>query len=214
MTLQQEKQLREIVEQLRNDSHTKFRVDHFQLLNAWNNAVIYNRKQNDLIKRGDSRDIVKTFTIKCEEAGELINVSIRAEKDYSRFQWFKLLVAIDSLFYTRQLVAKYFDFVAKPARALSLILLLSIGVTLASCGHQEPKGYPVVNDLTSKPTELWLLTGTSVSATARSLADGRWGIDSAKATGGHTHFYYRKGDSTRHVITYAGHVVSDKRALN
>lgn len=112
MTLQQETRLRAIIEGLRETSTTKFRVDHFELIRIWNNAVRFNRKQNDLLKTGDRQDIVKTFTIKCEDIDQVINVSVKADKQYSRDQWFSLLVAVDSLFYTRQLVVKHLTFVS------------------------------------------------------------------------------------------------------
>lgn len=88
-----------------------------------------------------------------------------------------------------------------PARALSLICLLFLGAAFASCGHQEQ--LRLSEDLN--------IPRTSISATAEDLAAGQWRIDSAGLKGGHTHFYYRKGDSTRHIITYNGRIVSDKR---
>jgi len=104
---------------------------------------------------------------------------------------------------------------ATAVRALSLICLLFLFAGLVSC-NTEPvtrSGYPVVNDLRPGKSP-WLLTSTSISETAEDLAAGNWRIDSADLKGKHTHFYYAKGDSTRHIITYQGRIVSDKRAAN
>lgn len=92
------------------------------------------------------------------------------------------------------------------------ICLLFLFAGLASC-NTEPvtrSGYPVVNDLRPGKSP-WLLTSTSISETAEDLAAGNWRIDSADLKGKHTHFYYAKGDSTRHIVTYQGRIVSDKR---
>jgi hypothetical protein len=95
------------------------------------------------------------------------------------------------------------------------ITALLAGILAMSC-TQAPRnraGYaPVVNKLPSKPGDRWLLTeGSSFAAAAQSINAGLWKVDSCQMQGGHTHFFYRKADSVRHIITYQNRIVSDKR---
>lgn len=110
MTLQQNRKLNEIADQIRSKGTFDCPYAFGVIQRYWKDATIYNRKQNRLLKDNELDEVVRTFNIKDEESQQVICVSVKAKKNYTRIQWFMLLVAIEYQFYTIQQVKKHLEF--------------------------------------------------------------------------------------------------------
>jgi hypothetical protein len=127
MTLQQDSKLSDIAEAIRAKGYLDMPYGFRVIDGLWKRAMQLNRKQNDLLKSGDTDEVVRQFTLKDEELGECVCVSVKASKNYSRLEWFQLLCA-DYQFYTIQQVKRHLTF-TNPKKQVCY----SDGVTVCSC---------------------------------------------------------------------------------
>ena len=61
-------------------------LNYRDIVNGWESALMYQRRQNYLLKEGQIKDTVKTLDFGNYKA------AVRAEEKFTRKQWFKLVI--------------------------------------------------------------------------------------------------------------------------
>ena len=98
----QKMKLQDIAETLRSTSNFGGTIGPVSLVMYWKNAVMYNRIQASFLKHGEGEEVVRVFNCKDTGINEVVRVNVKAKKNYTRLQWFTLLVACDYYFFTCQ----------------------------------------------------------------------------------------------------------------
>ena len=91
-------------DKLKKLSEAKFShyLDYSEAKDLWSRSVYYNKLQNQFIKDNEESEVVTSLQLFDEETKEVNGFSIRANKNYSRFQWFTLLLGSSLYTYSRQ----------------------------------------------------------------------------------------------------------------
>lgn len=107
----QKMKLQAIAEALRSASNIGGTISPNSLVTYWKCATMYNRTQNLYLKHDEGEEVVRVFTCKATELNEVVRVNVKAKKNYTRLQWFALLVACDHYFFTceqmREMINKF-----------------------------------------------------------------------------------------------------------
>ena len=69
---------------------------------TWQRAVYYNKLQNQFIKDDEQGEAVTSLQLFDDETNSVKWFTIRASKNYSRLQWFTLLLGASLCTYSRQ----------------------------------------------------------------------------------------------------------------
>jgi hypothetical protein len=68
-------------------------VKGVDLIDYWSSAVYYNKIQNQFLESGYDFDVVKTLSLFDEDEKDCKTFAIRANRKFSRKQWFILIAA-------------------------------------------------------------------------------------------------------------------------
>jgi hypothetical protein len=109
MNIKRYNQLKELAVEIGKHSTFGSYLSYSDARDLWDQAVYYNRIQNNFIKDGLGDEVVKQISAKDELTGNLGTFSIRAKKNYSRLDWFKILIANKHFFLTRQQTYKVLE---------------------------------------------------------------------------------------------------------
>jgi len=83
------------LQKLVSDVYNGHYLDYRSIKDTWSMAVYYNKLQNDFINSNDLNEVVLTVSLFNEESNNVESYTIRAKKNFSRKQWFILLVGRD-----------------------------------------------------------------------------------------------------------------------
>lgn len=111
MNLQQKQKLEKVIEQLSKNAVIGGWMKPETMVSYWNNAVQYNKIQNDYLKHNEGEEVVRHFSCKDTDINQVVRVNVKAKKNYSRIEWFTILAACDYYFYTckemKELIATF-----------------------------------------------------------------------------------------------------------
>ena len=79
-----------------------YNIEFSEARDMWAMSVYYNKLQNQLIADNEENEAVRSFQLFDEESKEVRSFSIRANKKYSRLQWFILLLGVSLCTLSRQ----------------------------------------------------------------------------------------------------------------
>ena len=77
-------------------------IEFSEANDTWQRAVYYNKLQNQFIKDDEPGEVVQSIQLYDEETKSVKHFSVRAKKQYSRLQWFTLLLGASLCTYSRQ----------------------------------------------------------------------------------------------------------------
>ena len=96
LSYSQQTKLKDLANQIQDKHKLKYyNIDYSFLAELYDMAAYNHKVQNVYLKEYSEYDIVKTIKVFCEYTGQVEGCNIRANKNYTKYQWFVLLYMID-----------------------------------------------------------------------------------------------------------------------